>query len=677
MAAFFVYFHRRIVGVGNRASARQHLLNDPGSIFNSMKNFRRAIRDSWHFWPSILLATVCSLGVAALWGGNIGALWPVIELTLQGESSQTWLGGEVDEAKASIQEYQAKLVPLQSAETPAELEQRSEIEDDLASARRSLAWKQWFLAGAENYLPTDPFMTVCCIMGVLVVSTMLKHALMLSNDLLIARVSTSIVRSLRMRVFQRGLHLDRRTYDNYGTSGLLANITLTSDALSIGLMNFFGAAVREPLRIVSCLIGAAFVCWRLLFLSLVMAPLLVFFVSYFNRKLRAAGATLLAKNAGFHEVILEALNNLFTVQAYTMEEAEEKSFQGVTKEMQDFSMAMTFYNSMSKPFTELIGVGMIAITVCAGSYLIVNQETHIMGVRICDEPMTISLLLIFFGLLVGASDPLRKLSGVFTSIHLGGVAANGIYGLLDHPDFVAETDSPKSPAAPHSRLTFRDVSFHYTPDQPVLKSLNLTIDRGSTVAIIGPNGSGKSTLLHLLGRYHDPVSGDVMMDDVNYRDMSLREIRQRIAVVSQNTELFNRSVMDNIRYGSPDATDAEVVAAAKQAHADEFITSALEHGYETIVGQSGQRLSGGQRQRIALARAILRDPEILVLDESTSQIDMSSELQIRATLESMKGRFTILIVTHREALLAIADATYEMRVGELIEIPKPQRASAA
>jgi ABC-type multidrug transport system fused ATPase/permease subunit len=200
----------------------------------------------------------------------------------------------------------------------------------------------------------------------------------------------------------------------------------------------------------------------------------------------------------------------------------------------------------------------------------------------------------------------------------------------------------------------------------------LDIPFGKTIAILGANGSGKSTLIHLLCRYYDPTAGSLELDGIDLRDLALADIRQRITLVSQNTELFNRSVYENIRYGKPEATREEIEHAAKLAHAHDFITNALSDGYETIVGQSGQKLSGGQRQRVALARAILRKPEILILDESTSQIDMASELQIRETLQAMKGQMTILIITHREALIALADDVYTMNSGvlSLSEIPR-------
>ncbi len=621
-----------------------------------MKNFRRAIRDSLHFWPSIVLATMCSFGVAALWGGNIGALFPVIETTLKGESLQSGF-------KTAIEKSKAKLLTWQAAQ-PVDPVEISQIEDE----KSRLAWNQWLLDLTDACLPTDPFSTICWIMGFLIFTTLIKHLLMVANDLLIARVSTNIARSLRLKIFEKALAFDRRTYDNYGTSGLLAAITHTSDALSTGLINFFGAAVREPLRIISCLILASCICWRLLLLSLILAPALIWIVTFFNRKLRAVGSSILTRNKGFHEVILEALGNVFTVQAYTMEADEQRRFEQCTKEMQNCSLKMTFYSSMSKPFTELIGVAMIAITVCAGAYLIVNKQTHIFFLQICDEPMTITKLLIFFGLLVGASDPLRKLSGVFTSIYLGSIAADSLYQMLDYQRVLKEPDQPASIEHPHSLLELKNVTFHYNNTNPVLKSVDLSVPFGKTIAILGTNGSGKSTLIQLLCRFHDPIMGSIALNGFDYRQISINDLRKRIALVSQTTELFNRSVMDNIRYGSPESTEDDAIQAAKLAHAHDFITESLSDGYNTIVGQSGQRLSGGQRQRIALARAILRRPEILILDESTSQIDMASELQIRETLQAMKGKFTIIIITHREALVALADETYEMQDGQLKSI---------
>ena len=629
-----------------------------------MKPFWNAIRDSLHHAPALVLATLCSVGIAFLWGSNIGALYPVVEMTLNGESIQSWL-----EKGAQASDVEAKALESQIAQPNPALSQKDRdlIERKAKQALSTRDYKLGLVAWADRFLPRNPFQTICWIMGLLMVSTLIKHALMLTNDLLIGHVSTSIVRDLRMRVFDSALAMDRKTYQAYGTSGLLAAITAAADGLTAGLIHLFGAAIREPLRIASCLIMASLINWRLLLLSLVLAPALLAIVVFFNRKIRRAAASILGRNAGFHEVLLEALGNIFTVQAFTMEPHERDRFRVCTKEMKRVQLKMVFWTGVGKPFTEMIGVAMVAITVCAGAYLVVNKQTHLFFLKVCDSPMSVTDLLIFFGLLIGASDPLRKLSGVSVMIYQGMVSSELLYGILNAKPILPVPAEPKTLLGRHHQLSLKNVSFHYHPNQPVLSNVSLEIPFGKTVALLGSNGSGKSTLIQLLCRYYDPVAGSIQLDDVDLRDLALSDIRQRMTLVSQNTELFNRSVFENIKYGSPNATKDEVELAARLAHAHEFITNSLSEGYETIVGQAGQKLSGGQRQRIALARAILRKPEILILDESTSQIDMASELQIRETLQAMKGQMTILIITHREALIALADEVYSMQSGVLVE----------
>jgi len=659
--------------LANILAARGSFPQNYTDVEYSMKNFWMAIRDSFHHSPGIILATLCSLGIAFLWGSNIGALYPVVSMTLNGESMQSWMEKSVAGSKEHISTLEAT---LETERTNGRLDQMPVIEKNLAHSRRTLGWQQWVLSLENRFLPKDPFKTICFIMGLLVLTTLVKHLLMLASDLLIGHVSTSIVRRLRQRVFDAALSMDRRTYQAYGTSGLLAAITAAADGLAAGLMSLFGAAVREPMRIAACLIGACLINWRLLMLSVIFAPLLILVVIYFNRKIRSIASFILGRNAGFHEILLESLNNIFTVQAFTMEKQEKERFSICTKDMQKISLKMIFYTGLSKPFTELIGVGMVAITVCAGAFLVVNQQTHIFFIRICDTPMQVPDLLIFFGLLIGASDPLRKLSGVSISIYVGAMSANLLYGILQMRPVLPETVAPVSLNKQHRSVSLQDVTFYYSHDQPVLNQIQLEIPFGKTITILGANGSGKSTLIQLLCRFYDPIAGKICMDGIDFRNLALQDIRKRIALVSQSTELFNRSVFDNIQYGSPDSSKDDVVAAAKLAHAHQFITESLSDGYETVVGQAGQRLSGGQRQRIALARAILRKPEILILDESTSQIDMASELQIRETLQSMKGQMTIIIITHREALIALADDVYHMKDGFLIA-PTASVAAAA
>lgn len=633
-----------------------------------MKNFGRALRESLSFFPAIVAATCCSIGIALLWGSNIGALYPVIEMTLHGESIQSWIQQSIDHHEKQIAEIDQQLSERQAdggfvvAEAAPRrkslVRQREQLISAMENRKIALSW-------AQKIFPTDPFRTICLIMGIVVASTLVKHILMLTSDLLLGYASTSMVRRIRQRLFQKAIELDRQSFQNYGSSTLLASVTTTTDGLSAGLMAVFGIAVREPLRVISCLIFASFISFKLLLLSTVLAPLLIVVVMVFSRTLRHIASSIIGRNVGFHEILLESLNNISTIQCFTMERQEAERFSKCTRDMRRMGLKMVFVSGLSKPVTELIGVGMVAIAVCAGAYLVVNQQTQLLGIHIRDTPLTITDLLMFFGFLIGASDPLRKLSGLSIVIYTAAMAANLIYGILDTKPIIQSPDSPKTIEGHRHELRIEQLSFAYHAEYPVLKHVNLAIPFGRTTAILGPNGCGKSTLVQLLGRFYDPTEGRILLGGTDIRELALSDLRNRIAYVSQSTELFNRSVRENICYGSPDATQEDIEYAAKLAHAHEFIIGSLSEGYDTVVGQSGQKLSGGQRQRIALARAILRKPEILILDESTSQIDMASEIQIRETLQQMKGQMTIIIITHREALLKIADEIYTMDRGVL------------
>jgi ATP-binding cassette subfamily B protein/subfamily B ATP-binding cassette protein MsbA len=247
-------------------------------------------------------------------------------------------------------------------------------------------------------------------------------------------------------------------------------------------------------------------------------------------------------------------------------------------------------------------------------------------------------------------------------------ASDRIFAVMDRAPAVADPPAPRI-LPRHSRdLVFEGVDFRYDPQQPVLSDIHLEVAFGETIAIVGANGCGKSTLVNLIPRFFDPTRGSVRLDGVDLRAVRQHDLRRQIGIVTQETLLFDDTITDNIRYGSPDASIEQVMAAARQAHAHEFIETKLTDGYNTMVGPGGQRLSGGQRQRIALARAILRDPALLILDEATSQIDLESEQLIHAALERFIQDRTALIITHRLTTLALADRILVLDHGRILDI---------
>jgi ATP-binding cassette subfamily B protein/subfamily B ATP-binding cassette protein MsbA len=649
-----------------------------------MHYFLRAIRDAAKRWPLLLAAFLCSAGVAGLWGANIAALFPIIEVTLNGDTLQSWNERRLTDAQARVdaaRKEQADLETQLAAATLAgsEADQARTRLDTLALRARgdeAIVYASRKLAPwLDRYLPTDPFTTVLWVVVFVVVSTFVKHAFLLAGTLLVSWVAMNISRDLRLKVFDKALALDRAQFMRSGSAGFMAQVTSTSDMLASGITSVFGGAVTEPLKIMACLGGAVCISWQLTLACLTMAPLVGFLMVWLNRRIRGISKGILTRSLGFHHVLLEALNNVLTVQAYTMEDFEKQRFRSCTRDMMKTGMWHTFYFALANPITEILGIGMVATSIAVGAWLVINQETQIFGITMTDRPMTVPGIMVFFGMLIGASDPVRKLSGVFTGVNVGIVGAQALYPLLDTPSKLTEPEHPRSVASPHREIRLENVSFSYDGIDTVLKDVDLSIHFGERVAIVGPNGGGKSTLVNLVCRFYDPTQGTVLLDGVPLTAMALHDLRKRIALVTQQTELFNESILYNIRYGRWDATEEEIVEAARKAHAHEFI-SEFPEGYQTMVGPNGFRLSGGQRQRIALARAFLRNAEILVLDEATSQIDVESERLIHEALARYVENRTVIMITHRASTLALADAIVKVEHGVVTKRPAAQMQAA-
>ncbi len=365
----------------------------------------------------------------------------------------------------------------------------------------------------------------------------------------------------------------------------------------------------------------------------------------------------------------ETFRSIKIVKAFTNERFQRRQFHDNSKRYYKKSMRIARYDALTHPLTEVLGIVPISLAMLAGAWLVLSpQGTHLLGVRMCNEPLRWPALLTFYALLAAAADPLRKLSDIFSRLQAASAAADRIFSRLDREPQVRDPERPVAFERHHRDLVCENVGFEYLPGKPVLTDVDLRIAFGETIAIVGPNGCGKSTLANLIPRFADPTTGVIRLDGVPLPEMRVRDVRRQIGLVTQETMLFDETIYNNIRYGALDATREQVVEAAKRAHAHRFIEHDLPNGYETTAGALGNCLSGGQRQRIALARAILRDPPILILDEATSQVDLESEQVIQQVLEEFtRGRTTILI-THRLAVLSLADRIVVMQAGRIIDM---------
>jgi ATP-binding cassette subfamily B protein/subfamily B ATP-binding cassette protein MsbA len=331
-------------------------------------------------------------------------------------------------------------------------------------------------------------------------------------------------------------------------------------------------------------------------------------------------------------------------------------------------MKIAKYESFVNPTIELFGILMICIAVIVGAYLVMGDRTDIWGIPMLAEPMDMGWLILFFAMMVGASDPARRLSDVFTQFQSASAAADRVYSMIDRAVPIRDPENPLPMPKHQQSIRFDHVSFEYDPNHPVLNDVSLDIKFGECITILGPSGCGKSTLLSLIPRFADANKGQVLIDGLKTDSVRLRDLRQQIGLVTQEPVLFDETVLENIRYGRADATQEEIIVAAKQAFAHDFIEKELPEGYETMVGPGGGRLSGGQRQRIALARAFLRNPSIFLLDEATSQIDIQSERMIHEALSVFKQGRTTIMISHRLSAATLADRIVLMDEGKIVAV---------
>lgn len=638
---------------------------------NFFRTLRLVLRYKWTLAGSFITAVL----VALLWGANIGGAYPVIEIITRGHSLQTWIDTEIQEAETTLASLQASEKQLQAQVEAALGDEKTRLEAQLIAVRNRADSEARFLAGRkrlkpfiDEYLPHDPYQTLVVVMMVISLGYILKNVFLVLDSVLVARLANLATLDLRKRFYRRTLRMEMGSFGESRVSELMSRFTYDIDSLGQGIQTIIGRAVREPLKMIACLAAAAWISWRLLLLSILIAPVAAFLIGRLAKMLKRANRKAMEEMSGLYNILAETFGGIKVVKAFTMERQERLRFHRNSKEFYRKGMKIARYDALIHPVTEMAGITMICLTVLAGTYLVLKNETHILGIKMSERPLQFADLAIFYAMLAGSIDPARKLTEVFNRIQRGSAAADRVYELFDREPAVRDAARTRPLQRHHRDLVFENVHFNYTADQPVLRGLNLRIPYGETLAIVGPNGCGKSTLANLIPRFYDPIQGVIRIDGHDLRDVRIRELRSQIGLVTQETHLFDDTVFNNIRYGSPNATRQQVIDAARKAHAHRFIEEKLENGYETVVGQLGGRLSGGQRQRIALARAILRDPSILIMDEATSQIDIESEHLIHKALEQFVRDRTTIIITHRVSTLDLADRILVMNQGQIVDL---------
>lgn len=713
-----------------------------------MHNFLRALNLTFRYKWNIVGIVISSICLALCWGGNIATVYPLVQVSFQGDTIRGWLEKEIDSLETQVKKLRDERkrilgLSFKSSDECLVLAQGNieKTKEGLTSSdRRALSVNMSQLKDTEKMLcryrlvkpyvdywtPDDPFLTVVLLMLFVFVATIVKSICTFIHSFLSARISQLGAFELRSLFFRKMLGYEVTFFSQRGMADATSRFTSDMGTLSNGLTLIYGKALREPLKMLVCVVGAALVSWQLLLFTFLLAPVAAFLIRWLAKHLKRVVRNAMLQMAQLYSRIDETFHAIRVVKAFNREGYEIAKFRTANKTYFKRSMKTAKYDSMTSPLTECLGIGMLVLAIIAGAYLVIYQKTDLFGIPTSSRPLDLGSLILFYGFLIGASDPARRLSDIFTNIQSACAAADRIYEIIDRDVPIKNADDSKHLKIFQKSIVFDNVYYEYPTEvkasvgfqrkkvhfedlmkhlvknifETVLKNLplcrnwlprssqvvsvgestscqkqspnnrfalkgiSLEIKFGETIAIVGRSGCGKSTLTSLIPRFIDPSSGRVLIDDIPMNVLNISDVRDQIGLVSQDSVLFNDTVFENIRYGRPDATREEVVQAAKDAYADGFIREELHDGYDTIVGPSGGALSGGQRQRIALARAILKNPRIFLLDEATSQIDLQSERYIHQALRKfVGGARTTILITHRLSAIKLADRVVVMQDG--------------
>ncbi|HWI69915.1 MAG TPA: lipid A export permease/ATP-binding protein MsbA [Nitrospiraceae bacterium] len=483
----------------------------------------------------------------------------------------------------------------------------------------------------------------------------LKSLFNYGQNYLMNYVGNQVITDIRQQLFGKLIRLPV-SYHDANTSGRLvarvvSDVTLMANAVAGVLKDIF----QQGLTFLAMMGVIFYQNWRLGGLSVIVIPLAVFTMVRMGKRLRALAASGQERMGDMASTLQETLSGIRMVKAYGREESEAARFQRSNRSFLSTTMKAIQVSSLGSSHMEVIGVVGVAVIIWYGGFLVINGS------------MTPGEFFSFLTAMFMAYAPIRKLSGSNNSIQQALAAAERVFGVLDlKTEQDAERGQLELPRIAQS-VTFDDVTFHYESQAvPALNDINLTIRAGEMVALVGSSGSGKTTLVNLIPRFYEPTAGRILIDGIDTQSYTLRSLRSQIGMVSQDVVLFDDSIRNNIAFGREDATDEDIVQAAQLAYAHDFVER-LPEGYQTVVGEKGVKLSGGERQRLAIARAILRDPPLLILDEATSALDTESERVVQLALANLMKNRTTVVIAHRLSTIQQADRIMVLARGSIVE----------
>lgn len=502
-----------------------------------------------------------------------------------------------------------------------------------------------------DYGPT----TTLLLIGLfLATTTLLKTGFYFLTSACIVPIRTGVVRDIRNQLYQKITSLPLGFFSEERKGDIIARMTGDVQEVESSIMSSLDMLFKNPVLIIAYFSTMLFVSWHLTVFTLLIVPIMGYIMGRIGRKLKQASAKAQSLWSDTMSLVEETLGGLRIIKAFCAEEKMNRRFDQINSSYRSHLMRVNIRQSSAHPMSEFLGTVMIVIVLWFGGYLVLNNNT-------ITGPTFIYYMVILYSII----NPLKEFSKASYNIPKGLASMERIDKILLAENTIQETDHPKQIASFEHQIEFRNVSFRYA-DQWILKDVSLTIPKGKTIALVGQSGGGKSTLVDLIPRYYDVQKGEVLIDGINVKDLGIHDLRQLIGNVNQEAILFNDTFRNNISFGVDNATDEQIAEAAKIANAYDFIMQS-EHQFETNIGDRGGRLSGGQRQRVSIARAILKNPPILILDEATSALDTESERLVQDALERLMKTRTTVAIAHRLSTIKNADEICVLHEGQIVE----------
>lgn len=591
-----------------------------------MTTYKRVLTYIKPFWKHLSASVLFTIGYAVLNGVSIYMIIPLLDTLFKSNAAQT----------------QTTVVNT-SINTPV-TNWLSKIVDNIVTS-------------AKDYIFSGDTQTILLKICILIIFLFfLKNIFGYLQAYFLAYVEQGMIRNLRNEAYIHLHRLPMSFFKNEKTGNLISRIMNDVNVVQASVSAVFLNLIREPLTILVFLGIAVSISWKLTMFSFLVLPFSIGIISWIGLILRKQSGFLQQEMADITTTLHETITGVKIVKAFGMENYENKKFKTQTQKFFRLVLKITRIRNTATPVTEFLSVVVGGAMIYFGGQLV-----------LFDHAIKPSEFLVFLMAIFQMMPPIKELSSVNNRIQESSAAADRVFEILDVEPRIKNIENPFPLKEFNDKIEFQNVSFHYDDsDELVLDSINLNVKKGNVIALVGSSGAGKTTFVDLLPRFYDPTGGKILFDGTDIRSVRIEDLRKQMGIVTQETVLFNESVKSNIAYGIDDCSDKKLFDAAKAANAHNFIMELL-HGYDTIIGEKGTKLSGGQRQRLAIARALLKNPPIMILDEATSALDNESEVLVQEAIEHLMHDRTTFVIAHRLSTIRNADRIIVLDKGKIVQ----------